>query len=180
MPCTIEVPAAELYNKQTGEFIPVKATTLVMEYSLVAVSKWESKWKIPYLSKTKKTEEQTLDLIRFMTLTKHVDPNVYLCFTEQNFRDILAYIEDPQTATKINDRSSGKKEEILTSEVIYAYMVLQGIPKEFEKWPLNRLITLIRVVSIKNTPPKKRGRKETLAHYKALNEARKLKYGTKG
>jgi len=181
MPLTIHVPDSELYNRNLGIFIPVKATTLVLEYSLVAISKWESKWEIPYLSKTKKTDEQVLDLIRFMTLTKHVDPNVYEVLTDQNFRDILEYIEKPQTATTISERHNKKgKEETLTSEVIYYYMIAQNIPKEFEKWPLNRLITLIRVCSIKNAPPKKRGRKETLDHYKALNEARRKKYHTKG
>ncbi len=51
---------------------------------------------------------------------------------------------------------------------------------EFEKWHLNRLITLIRVCSIKNQPAKKMSRGEIMQRNAALNAARKKRWNTKG
>jgi len=181
MPLTIVVPDNELYNSVTGEFIPVKGATLLLEHSLVSISKWESKWEIPYLSDKPKTDEQVIDYIKDMTLTKHVDPKVYDILTNQNFLDIKAYIEKKQTATWFNEQEPyTKKKEVITSELIYYWMIAQNIPKEFEKWPLNRLITLIRVCSIKNAPPKKMGKSAIYNKNRALNEARRRSLGSKG
>ena len=68
----------------------------------------------------------------------------------------------------------------MTAEVIYFYMISFGIPFECEKWQLNRLLTLIKVCSIKNEPPKKRSRHEIMSRNAALNAARRKKLNTKG
>ena len=102
MPLQIFVPGRELYNRQTNQFTEVKGTNLLLEHSLVSVSKWEDKWEVPYLSRKEKTDEQVMDYIRFMTLTKNVDPNVYRCLTEENLLAIKDYIEKKHTATTIN------------------------------------------------------------------------------
>lgn len=180
MPLAIIVPGRELYNRQTHEFTTVKETHLLLEHSLVSISKWESKWEIPYLSRKEKTDEQVLDYIKFMTLTKNVDPNVYRCLTEENLLDIKAYLEKKQTATTINHHGKNGSNRIVTSELIYCWMIMQNIPKEFEKWPLNRLMTLIEVCGIESNPKKKRGFKETQNYYAQLNKARRAKYGSKG
>lgn len=180
MPLQIFVPGRELYNRQTNQFIEVKGTNLLLEHSLVSVSKWEDKWEIPYLSRKEKTDEQVLDYIRCMTLTKNVDPNVYLCLTEKNLLDIKDYIEKKHTATTINYQGKRGSNRVVTSELIYCWMIMQNIPKEFEKWPLNRLMTLIEVCSIESNPKKKRGFKETQNYYSQLNKARRAKYGSKG
>lgn len=180
MPLQIFVPGRELYNRQTCEFITVKDTNLLLEHSLVSISKWESKWEIPYLTRKEKTDEQVLDYIRCMTLTKNVDPNVYLALTERNLLDIRDYIEKKQTATTINHTGQKGSNRVVTSELIYCWMIMQNIPKEFEKWPLNRLMTLIEVCGIENNPKKKRGFKETQDYYSKINKARRAKYGSKG
>ena len=59
-------------------------------------------------------------------------------------------------------------------------MIVLGIPFECEKWHLNRLMTLIRVVSAKNAPPKKMSKNEILAQQRRLNAERKAKFNTKG
>ena len=180
MPLQIFVPGRELYNRQTNQFIEVKDANLLLEHSLVSVSKWEDKWEIPYLSRKEKTDEQVMDYIRFMTLTKNVDPNVYLCLTEENLLDIKDYIEKKHTATTISHHGKSGSNRVVTSELIYCWMIMQNIPKEFEKWPLNRLMTLIEVCSIESNPKKKRGYKETQNYYAQLNKARRAKYGSKG
>lgn len=180
----ITVPAREFYDESKEEFIEVKEQTLVMEHSLISISKWEAKWKKPYLSDTvEKTKEETLDYLRCMTVQPaNVDPLVYASLTKENIEEIKKYIEDPMTATTITRFDNGpQKKQVLTSELIYYYMVAQNIPVEFEKWHINRLITLIEVCAIKNDPhPKKMNHAAIARQNRALNKARRAKYGTKG
>lgn len=178
----IVVPATELWDEKTERFIDVKEHTLQLEHSLVSLSKWESKWHKAFLDKRKKkTYEETLDYIKCMTLTQNVDPVVYRCLTSDNVDQINAYIENPMTATYISEDDSGKKSnEIVTSELIYFWMISLNIPFECQKWHLARLITLVRVCSIKTNPPKKMSMIERMKRNTALNEARRKKYNTRG
>lgn len=178
----ITIPASELWNEKTQTFDYTKEQTIQLEHSLVSISKWESKWHKPFLSKKDKTFEETMDYIRCMTLTQNVDPNVYSALTQENIDKIDKYIRDPMTATTFSDDKSGKNNrEIVTAEVIYHWMIAQNIPAEYRKWHLNKLIALIRVCSIKNTPPGKRKNSKDLAsQYAALNMARRKQLNSKG
>lgn len=177
----IVIPAIELWDEETQEFIQVKEQTLQLEHSLVSLSKWESKWNKAFLGKQPKSVEETLDYIKCMTLTKNVDPNIYKWISNENIQKINKYIEAPMTATTfMEDPSNKRNNEIVTSELIYYWMVTLNIPFECQKWHLNRLLTLIRVCNVKNTPPKKRSRREIMSRNAALNAARKKKLNTKG
>ncbi len=179
----IKIPETEYYDEERGEFFKVKAQTLNMEHSLISISKWEAKWKKPYLSSENKTEEEVLDYLRCMTIGPEPDPIVFRSLTREQVEEISNYISDPMTATTINENGHrpGGRREIITSEIIYYWMVAQNIPTEYEKWHLNRLITLIRVCSIKNDPnPKKMNKGAVLRQNRALNAARRAKYGTRG
>lgn len=177
----ITIPKTEMWDEINGRFIYVKEQTLQLEHSLVSISKWESKWHKPFLSKEEKTNEETIDYIRCMTLTRNVNPEVYNYLTRENFMQINAYIEDPMTATTFSkDNSSKRSREIVTSELIYYWMLTLTIPPEYEKWHLNRLLTLIRVCNVKNTPPKRRGKRELASERAALNASRRARYNTKG
>ena len=180
----ITIPATELWDENKEEFITIKEQTLQLEHSLVSLSKWESKWCKPFLSKDIKTEEETLDYIRCMTITQNVDPDVYN-FIPNNIREeIKEYIEAPMTATWFNDDKNGKggkgNSEQITSELVYYWMIAQNIPFECEKWHLNRLLTLIKVCNVKNQPPKKMGKKALMSRNAALNAARRKQLNTKG
>ena len=180
----IKVPAQEFYDESNNEFIELPEQTLTMEHSLISISKWEAKWKKPYLSKAvKKTREETFDYLRCMTVyPTNVNPLVYRALTKENIAEIVDYIENPMTATTIHhyERVTPKK-EILTSELIYYYMIAQNIPVEFEKWHINRLLTLIEVCAIKNNPKGKKMSKSAIAKQnRALNNARRAKYKTRG
>lgn len=180
----IVVPACEFYDESTEEFIEVKEQTLLMEHSLISISKWEAKWQKPYLSKDKKTAAEIYDYFRCMTVNPNqVDPRVYQMLTKENMDDIAAYIENPMTATTItqNQKVPGARQPVMTSELIYYYMIAQNIPVEFEKWHINRLLTLIKVCAIKNDPnPKKMSRASIAKQNKALNAARRKRLGTRG
>lgn len=176
----IIVPSIELFNELTQEFFRSKEYELQLEHSLVSLSKWESKWCKPFLSKENKSSEETLDYVRCMTLTQNVDPTVYNLISKDTMDQIAAYIDAPMTATTIRKENTIANREIVTSEIIYYWMVTFNIPFECQKWHLNRLLTLISVCNIKNQPTKKMNRKELLARNRALNESRKAKYNTTG
>ena len=176
----LTIPAQELWDDKKECFIQTKEQTLQLEHSLVSLSKWEAKYHKPFLTKDDKTYEETLYYIQCMTITQNVNPEVYNGLTSENIKQIHDYIEDPMTATTINSRNTGNSRRIMTSELIYFYMLSFGIPVEFQKWHLNRLITLIRVCEIENAPNKKMSRSEIMSRNSALNKARKAKLHTKG
>ena len=178
----ITIPSRDdLWDESKGEFVTSKEQKLVLEHSLVSLSKWESKWCKPFLSKQEKTTEETIDYIRCMTLTQNVDPEVYNFLTEDNIRDVNAYIEAPMTATWFSNSNTGKQNrEQITAELVYYWMIALNIPFECQKWHLNRLLTLIRVCEVKNSPPKKMSRRELLNRNAALNAARRKQLNSKG
>lgn len=178
----IRIPlTVEGWDEEKQEFVLPEEQILNLEHSLISLSKWESTWCKPFYSKKEKTNEEIIDYVKCMTLTRNVDPNVYNYLTSENFDQIHKYIEAPMTATTFSKTNDGKKSrEIVTSELIYYWMISLNIPFEYEKWHLNRLITLIEVCSIKNAPPKKRSKSEIMRQNAVLNAARKKQLNTKG
>lgn len=180
----ITVPAEEYWDENKEEYVYSKEWTLQLEHSLLSISKWESKYCKPFLTKDEKTAEETLDYIKFMTISQNVPSSVYDRLTRQNIEAINEYIGSTQTATTVPEKKSkGGKKEIVTSELIYYWMIALNIPLDkCEKWHLNRLLTLIRVCDFKNDPPKKgKASASSLAsQYAALNKARRQKYNTTG
>ena len=176
----ITIPEMEFYDEDNNEFIIFNEQVLQLEHSLVSISKWESKWHIPFLDGKDKTLEQIIDYVRCMTITQNVKPEVYNRLTEDNLKAINDYIENPMTATTFSDINQRPSREIITSEIIYYWMVSFNIPFECQKWHLNKLLTLIKVCNIKNSPPKKMSRQEILSRNRALNEARKKNLNTRG
>lgn len=175
----IVVPDQEFFNEETQEFFTLKGQTLQLEHSLVSLSKWESKWNKPFLSKNEKTLKETIDYIKCMTITQNVKPYIYDMLTNENILDINKYIDSPMTATTFNVQNTPSR-EIVTSEIIYYWMISLNIPLECQKWHLNRLLTLIRVCNLKNAPSKKMSKKEIMSRNAALNAARRKKLNTKG
>lgn len=182
MPLTIIVPEREFWNETINEFVSTKGGKFTIEHSLLSISKWEAKWHKPFINNNSKTEEEIQDYIRMATLTQNVDPDLYRYLTAENYKEIGDYLNDPMTATTVNDTSQKRgNKEIVTSELIYYWMVAYQIPFECEKWHINRLLMLIRVCGAKNSGGgKKMSQKEILARNKALNDARKKQLHTKG
>lgn len=174
------IPAYELFNEETQEFINKPERILKLEHSLVSISKWEAKWNKPFLSNKKKTFDEVVDYIKCMTINQGIPDSAYLCLTEEQYAEINRYIVAPMTATTIQEEQGEKSREIITSEIIYYYMIACNIPMECQHWHLNRLMTLIKVCNIKNQPPKKRSMREVMQSNTALNAARKKKLNTKG
>lgn len=176
----LKIPAvAEFWDEINEEFIYSEEVTLHLEHSLVAVSKWESKWH-KFFFKDDKTDEEVIDYIRCMTLDDDVDPDVYQRLTPEDFDEINKYIGDPMTATILPKTEERGRKETVSSELIYYYMFVCGIPEACAHWHIARLITLIGVFGVKNAPKKKRSQADLINRHRALNEARKKQLHTKG
>ena len=178
----ITIPSSEAFDSRTNEFIYTKEQTLSLEHSLVSISKWESKWHKPYLTKEPKSPEETIDYVRCMTLTQNVDPRVYYCIPDSELQKISDYVNDPMTATWFSDEKEmkGRQGRIVTSELLYYWMIALGIPFECQKWHINRLITLIRVCDEENKPKKKMSKNQLLARNAQLNKARRAALHSRG
>lgn len=179
----VRIPDSELFNEQTGEFITIKGQTLKLEHSLVSISKWESKWHKPFMKKGDKTREESIDYIRCMTLNKDVDDMVYRYLPNSIMNQIRAYIDDPMTATTFQDNRPEvqHKGKVITSELIYYWMITLNVPPEYQKWHLNRLLTLIKICNLENNPKKKKmSKKSTMKNNMAINAARRNAMHSKG
>lgn len=180
---TIEVPiGSEGWDDAKGEFVQPEKRIVQLEHSLLSLSKWEAKYKKPFMSSKDITDSEMLDYIRFMTITKNLKPDTYDYMTKENFMEIRQYINDPATATTFTkENNKGKSRKIITSEVIYYWMIASNIPFDpCQKWHLNRLLTLIRVCGIENNPPKKMSQRELMSRNAALNAARRKQANSKG
>lgn len=179
----ITIPETRLFDEKTEKFTLLKPVKLQLEHSLISLKKWESKWHKPFLGKEEKTADEIIDYIRCMTVG-NPDPSVYSRITPEIAEVIQKYITDDMTATWFSKNSligaQKSNSEVITNEIIYYWMISLNIPVEFQKWHLNQLLTLIKVVSIKNSPKKKMSRREEAQQRAALNAKRRAKYKSKG
>lgn len=177
----------EPFDPEKEEFLPkvdIKETRIQLEHSLISLKKWEQKWHKPFLGKSDLTYEELSDYIRCMTLSHGIDPQVYQWIPKDVIQQIVEYIQDPMTATWFRENglvgAQKRSNEIITAEIIYYWMIALNIPVEFQKWHLNQLLTLIKVVNIKNSKPTKKNPKIAAQERSALNAKRRAEYKSKG
>jgi len=178
---TILVPGVELYDEANELFTNDDGFVLELEHSLVSLSKWESIFEKPFLGKDSKTTEEIFAYIQAMVLTPDVPQEVFNRLSKENLEAINTYIEAKRSATWFNDTPNApRSREVITSELIYYWMITFNIPVEFENWHLNRLFTLIKVCNVKSAKPKKMSRAEIASRNRELNAQRKAQLGTTG
>ncbi len=176
----LSIPLAEAFDEAEGKFVTSSCLILELEHSLVSLSKWESKWEIPFLGK-EKTSEQTIDYVRMMILGAQPAEEDFAHLTAANIEDVKNYINAKMTASWFNEKKQPRRsQETVTAEIIYYWMISLGIPFECQYWHLNRLLTLIRVCNIKNAPKQKMSKAEVIAQQRALNEQRRRQTGSRG
>jgi len=178
---TITVLGEELFDESTGEFRSSLNYQLQLEHSLVSISKWESKFEKPFLGDSDKSPEEVLYYIQCMVISSDVPAEVYLHLSNENIMAVNDYINSKMTATWFTETKPSKpSREVITSELVYYWMVALNIPFECQYWHINRLFTLIRVCNEKNQPAKKMTKAELIARNRSLNEQRKAMLGTTG
>lgn len=177
----IIIPKKEYFNEATSTFEMVDEFELEFEHSLISVSKWESKFQVPFLGPKEKTSEEILGYVEAMIITPIYPPDIFDRFSQENLDQINAYIESKESATTFGSMPEHKgRGETITSELIYYWMVAFNIPFECERWHLNRLFALVRICNIKNAPAKKMSRNEIASRNRDLNAKRKAMYNTSG
>lgn len=182
---SIHIEDKELWDEINEVFVNIKGCDLLLEHSLISISKWESKYHKPFLT-SEKSPSETLDYVKMMVIGKMPeDERVFNILPKKEIEEIGNYINNPMTATTINedeekDIQSGKSSKFVTSEEIYSWMCAQNIPFECQYWHLNRLIILIKLCAINNKPKDKKKKKMTssdLALRRARMEAARKKFG---
>lgn len=173
----------ELWDEATEMFVYNTDTDVVleMEHSLISLSKWESKFQKPFLGSESKTNEEITYYIICMILSKEYPANIIELLSQENITQINNYIESKESATTFGTMPERRgRSEIITSELIYYWMVAFNIPFECERWHLNRLFSLIQICNVKNAKPEKTSKAATAQRYREINEKRRKELGTKG
>jgi hypothetical protein len=182
MPIDIVIPEREFFDENKQEFVTDKSQVITLEHSLISISKWEAKWHKPFLDeKREKTDEEFIDYVRCMSLSKIPDI-YYKNISEVNKLEIMQYIRDPQTATWFaEDKMPPPSSKIITNEVIYSWMIQNEIPFDpCQKWHINHLLTLIRVCSLDQMPAKKMSPMDVFKQNASLNKMRRAALHSKG
>jgi len=176
---TIDLGVVEYFDGYTNQFKYEEIGIVNFEYSLKVIYEWESKWKKPFL-KGDLNQEETLDFYVTMALDP-IDPKY---ISSEVMEELSRYISDSQTATTFSSVSgtstNGAVPKAHTSEEIYALMFTAGVPLEFENRNLNRLLTVLKIISAYNNPPKKMSNQDILRQNAQLNAQRKAQLATKG
>jgi hypothetical protein len=173
----IDVVTEESFDEEKNEFVASKSVRVVLEHSLVTLSKWESVWERAFLSKPPSSSEEVLSYIEMMIQGGKLPPEILYNLVKRHIDRINDFIKAEHSATRLPDpkKTPGYRETV-TAELIRYWMLKLNIPPEYDRWHLNRLITLIRVVAMKDTPQKKR----SLSERRDLNRARLKQYNTTG
>ena len=175
----VQADEREMYDERSNTFIvkpAIPRTELHLEHSLISLSKWESKWKKPFLNLENPTPDEMIDYVCCMSIDKNIGHDLVNNLTQEDFMKIRNYIADSHTATTVSDRRGrrGGKREVYTSELLYYYMIFYGIPFSCEKWHLNRLLMLIRICGVKGgTTNQEMSLNEIFAQNNRLNKARR-------
>jgi hypothetical protein len=169
------------FDEEKSEFNPSRTFTLQLEHSLVSVSKWESFFEKPFLSKEDKTPFEILWYIKTMAISPEVPTEVFEKLSKDDVAKIDKYINAKMTATWFAETpSTVRSRQIITAEIIYYWMISLNIPFECQHWHLNRLITLVKVCNEQNKPPKKINKREMAARQRELNAKRRAMHNTTG
>ncbi len=177
---TISLPEIEFYDEKNEKFFTCEKETLLLEHSLVSISKWESIFHKPFFKEEPRTVYEIVSYVECMMVENKDIPYLHSRITDDIYDKVSSYIDNDMTATTFSSVHSKPSKEIVTSEIIYYWMTALNIPFECQYWHFNRLMTLIKVCSIKSSPSKKMGKREQALMNSRLNQMRRKKLNTKG
>lgn len=165
---------SDAYDPTSGEFTTIKGGIFSFENSLKSISKWEARHQKRWLDeRVNKTDDELLDYYKCMCIT----PGFKVEMLNDDIIKILnEYVQTEHTGTTIHNhgiqngcgsvRNSG-----ISSEQIYAKMVMAGIPFECDKWEIHRLLKLIECVNILSGGHKM-GKTQSAVNAAKINEQR--------
>lgn len=174
-----------LWDELNECFIDVKASRVQLEHSLISISKWETIYEKPFPGLNNKPIEgdEFVQYIKCMIITPNSDPNLCHVFKNPPFiNQIEEYMNRKMTGTFFGDDKTDKttKKKVITSELVYYWMIAANIPFECDKWHINRLFTLINVCGEENKTGKNSDMKDVYARNRMLNELNRKRFHSKG
>lgn len=163
------IPTTESFDETTSRFITTGGVILHFEHSLLSLAKWESKYCKPFLDNNKRTPEEMMDYFRMMCLDEFDEEY----WSKELIEKLTNYLKFKPTATRLNNADNdSNSRRIMTSELIYAYMVSANIPFSCEEWNLHRLFYLLGTINALNTKPKKMSQEEAIRLQYEINQKR--------
>lgn len=180
----VEVPDTEFWDAEKEEFLKVKGAKIRMKHSLLSISKWEMKWKKPFLQQGyTMTPDEELSYYECMTITQNINPYIYQCISPKDRQRINDYIQTPLSAYKKYDKKKPNGGSFaVVSERIYYWMTANNIPESYERWHLSRLLNLLDIAAESNSTDKNKNKvtADMLRERHNLNQARKKAWHTRG
>lgn len=180
----ITIAEAEVFDEGQNKFLTLQGGSLLLEHSLVSLSKWEAKHGVPFLNGKTKSTLETQSYVSCMNLSPVYGEGIYTRLSNDNLQEISDYIGSKQTATWFKEDPSANRpsSEIVTSEIIYYWMIAHSIPLDAQYWHLTKLLTLIKVCNEKNKPAQrsKMGTRDQIQSRRMLNAQRKAELKTTG
>lgn len=171
MPIEINFPDGELFDSSEQRFIIIPGGVYTFEHSLVSLSKFESKYRVPLLDRNEKTPDQLIDYISMMSLDPSFNP---LLLTPETSEELINYLSVNPTATSIDQSDGSRASTYISSESIYASMAMAQVPFSAETWNLNRLMNVLAIIGERSAGSKKKKPKsEVMSEYQSLNAKRK-------
>lgn len=177
----LKIVTSEDYDEEQNKFI-VETKEIELEHSLASLSKWEAIWEVPLLSTSDKTPEQQLSYLECMCLTPNTPPELFYNLSEEQQNQIADYIDSKQSATWFSDRQpKPRNNEVITAELLYYWMSGFQIDWQAQYWHLNKLMTLIKVHSVKaDNKPQRQSARNRQDELMRLNAQRRAELGSKG
>lgn len=175
----LKFPEIETYDSDKNEFVSIPEETCIFMFNLVSLDKWERKYRKRFLDNPDITIDEYLDFFEIMCIEGNFDKNR---IGNSEYQELISYIKDTPTATVLpkGDSKAGERKKIFTSEIIYAYMCLSGVPMEWENRNLNKLIMLLNTISSIQQPPKKMSARESAEEQSRIIEERRKQYENRG
>ena len=156
----IKFNSVEVFSENGGfKVLPTKVFRF--EHCLKAIATWETAYGKPFLN-TKKTTQEGIDYCYYMCLDSNFDIAYLLSpDNESAVKALIDYMQKPNCAFRSKQKQGkpGQKKKRVTAEDLYASIALAQLHISAEKWPLNRLMGVLELISDANDPKKNKKRK---------------------
>lgn len=177
----LDVEEQEFWDSKQEIFFETKPIRVRLEHSLISIAKWEANWEKPYLPTPGKAEgisgkKEEIDYIRCMIIGGNVPEYIPSLLLNKYGEEIKEYIGKKHSATTIyRIGSTPPARQVITSELIYYWMIKFSIPFDCQMWHFNRLLMLIDICSVKESEDSKNALTpaEAAKYKQDLNKARR-------
>lgn len=175
----LTVVLSEDFNNETNEIVE-ETIDIELEHSLASLSKWETIWEVPLMT-SDKTDAMNLSYLECMCLTPDVPPEVFGKLTAEQQSQISDLLDKKHSATWFGEQPEARSGEALTAELVYYWMSSFRIDWEAQYWNLNKLLTLVKVFSVKqDNKPKRMSARSRQSDLARENARRRAELGTNG